>query len=665
MRAWHCLALITAAVLLTYSGSLKNGLVGFDDSAAVSGSRGGGDAARGWAAELASDPLRAVPRLVLRRQLTSLSKGLDFMVWGDDWWGHHLTSVLLHLGASWLAFSIAAALLGSAEGGLAAALVFALHPVQVESVAYLAGRRDVLSGLLCLLSFRWWLRSLDGDKRGAKAVAAAAWLAAMAAKQSAVALPALWFAGAWARRPAEGPLGAWRRNRWLWGALAGGVACVIAAHFAEAGRYASGMAVPEAQWHGGSPWRQLTTEPRVILHALGLLVWPARLSADYNGAFTPSDSLTDPRTLGACLGLLAAGVLALLGARRSSLAAFAAVWIAATYAPMIHLLPTTHNLESFAEHWLYLPVFGIGLLAAMLFVQAHRRAPKAAWGVLACLALTLGARSTARARVWRDDLTFWTQAARDCPACARPRGGLAEAWRVRGRDDEAERLLAEAIALDPTDPRQRISLAAIQLESGRLDQAKRTLREARDIPLGRTAFDGPIQYQLALIELRQGQPLKALVRSSNVPYDRAHLRGYAHFLLRRYDRAEHALRRALSTNPHDVAILADLANVLLIRGGYDEAARFLERAESLAPSRADILVNLGKAHTERKDYAAAHRRLARATHLAPRYAPAWLALSELDRRRGFAAAAQNSSSTAAYQALSAALATKPRKKARP
>ena len=184
MRLWpralerqHCAAVLLFAVLGAYGSSLDNGLVGFDDTAAIYGDLGGTKTLGACTAQLTAEPLRAVGRIFSRRQLTNASKAADLAMFGEDWWGHHAMNVAYHLAAVLLAFAVAASLLNSTAGGLAAALVFSLHPVQVESVAYLGGRRDVLSGLLCLLSFRLWQRSLENAD--AKSAATASWLAAM------------------------------------------------------------------------------------------------------------------------------------------------------------------------------------------------------------------------------------------------------------------------------------------------------------------------------------------------------------------------------------------------------------------------------------------------------------------------------------------------------
>lgn len=616
MRPWHCLAIIAAAVLLTFSNSLPNGLVGFDDTATLTGELGGELALRAWAGELGSNPLAAVPRLFTRRQLTNLSKAVDLAVWGDDWWGHHLTNVLLHLGAAWLAYFVAAAVLGSPAGALAAALVFALHPLQAEAVAYLGGRRDVLSGLLSLASFLLWLR-------GRRKAAFALWIAALSAKQSAVTLPLLWLAAGGGGRAVY--------------ALAG--LCTAALVVRQAG-FESDLAV----WHGGSPLSQLSLEPRVLLNAARLLVWPFGLKPDYNGAFGPGSGIP------AAMALAALALAAWFFARKHKPVALGLLWIAVTYAPMIHFLPTMHNLESFSEHWLYLPVFGVALIAGW----AVRGRP-----ALIGLVVVFAFMTWRRNPIWRDARTFWTEAARACPACARPRSGLAQVALQAGDRSSAERLYREAIDLDPKDPRPYISLAGVTLESGRLDEAERLLRRARELPLGRKSFNQPIQHHLGLIDLRRGKYLDALRRfRSNRSPETAHAAGWAWQRLGDKTTAENRYRSSLAGNPTYLPALLDLAALV----PAEEAAGLLARAERLAPGSIGTRVALARALTATGDYSGAHARLMSARRAAPNWSEVWTAQAELDLKRGFRRAAVKSAeraveldnSGAAYRVLAEA-----------
>ena len=87
---------------------------------------------------------------------------------------------------------------------------------------------------------------------------------------------------------------------------------------------------------------------------------------------------------------------------------FALLWIALSYAPMLHLLPTLHNNEAFAEHWLYLPLFGWALLLGSLWTELQRFPKASAAGFAVLLGLYAG-RTALRNRDWKDAPTLWSK----------------------------------------------------------------------------------------------------------------------------------------------------------------------------------------------------------------------------------------------------------------
>ena len=136
--------------------------------------------------------------------LSWLTLGLDYVVWGMDPFGYHLTSVLIHALNAWLVYRLAQRLFSEAGtatsvvairiAAAAAALAFAVHPLRVESVAWVTERRDVLSGAFVLLSLLAYLAMADARRRGAAAngwlAVSVAWFAlSLLAKASAMTLP--------------------------------------------------------------------------------------------------------------------------------------------------------------------------------------------------------------------------------------------------------------------------------------------------------------------------------------------------------------------------------------------------------------------------------------------------------------------------------------------
>ena len=173
--------LLLAGALVAFGASLGSGFH-FDDYAIFSDR------------VLASSPgWMAVWNLRQTRPLTYLTLWLNWMAGGSDPLGYHLLNLALHLGAVLLAYECFRRLLGE-RAALAAAAIFAVHPLQAEAVDYVWGRAIVLAALLCLASLLAWL---DG-----KHWLAVAWFAAaLLAKEECAAFPLVLLILEWRRHP--------------------------------------------------------------------------------------------------------------------------------------------------------------------------------------------------------------------------------------------------------------------------------------------------------------------------------------------------------------------------------------------------------------------------------------------------------------------------------
>src|SRR5687767_888109 len=147
-RAWAALAaVVVAAAVLLYLNSLGNGFV-FDDGDVVVGDAHIRDLGN-WRALLADS----------YRPLRTITYAVDYAIWGMRPVGFRLTNIALHAANGVLALLIARKLTGRARAAaLIAALVLVLHPAQVESVAYISGRRDVLFSVFYLAAFLCYTR---------------------------------------------------------------------------------------------------------------------------------------------------------------------------------------------------------------------------------------------------------------------------------------------------------------------------------------------------------------------------------------------------------------------------------------------------------------------------------------------------------------------------
>jgi len=355
---------------------------------------------------------------------TSLSLALDGAIWGFDSRGYHLTNVLLHALNAALVFLLARRLVGGPRDALPAlfaALFWALHPLRVESVAWVTERRDVLCAALMLGC------ALAHERRRGKTALLLGSLA-MTAKVFAVTLPALLLVleAALGRRPD------WRGKRAYLVPAAAALALNVAAQARD------GAAVPLSAF--GPGLRAAQAVFGLAFYPLKTL-WPAGLSPLYERSW-----LLEPAPfLGAGLAALAAAGLLWRLRRRFPLLPLAALAYVLLLLPALGLFKS--GRATAADRWSYLPAVPLSLLAgavvAALRARLPRAAPLAAFAVLAALIV-----ATLRyLPVWSSDVALWKRAREQEPLSHAARLRLAEALKFAGARSAADEARAEGAAL--------------------------------------------------------------------------------------------------------------------------------------------------------------------------------------------------------------------------
>jgi cytochrome c-type biogenesis protein CcmH/NrfG len=477
------LVLLVAAV---YGASVGHEFV-FDDHLLVVGNPvvrlpldQAGDVFLGTDAGIAYRPLRMLSYMVDHH----VAGGLDPATF-------HLSNLVYHAAAVLALYALALVTIGSAGGAFCAAAFLAVHPLGSEAVAYVAGRRDVLSTLLVLLALLCWCavlrapgiaaRGRTRDARlglgGGAALAGMLLFAvlAIAAKESAVVLPVLaallWLAQPRsARRDAAPPL------------LAAIAVCAVALAGVGLWLYAGALGPRFAAVAG----RSLAPQPALSLTVLGqylwLALWPADLSADYRAfAFALPTAPLDGRAIACGLALLlvaGSGTALLL---RGAVAGAGLLWFLVALLPVAQVVPYT---EVIAEHNAYLALAGLALAVGQGVAVLARRRGRLAAALAACALLALGVRAWVRAQDWRDDPTLWTATIESRPDSVRAHYNLGIAYLARGRVLDARAALDRAAGLAPDDREVLLALATL---SGRLgdyerayELASRAVAERRD-----------------------------------------------------------------------------------------------------------------------------------------------------------------------------------------
>ncbi len=437
------------------------------------------------------------------RPLRTLSYRLDYALGGMNPRVFHVTNLVYHAAAAVCVQAMVGTLGASPSAALAGALVFAVHPVQVDAVAYAAGRRDVLCGLFYALGVLAYLRYRRSGAVPPLVVAMVAYVLAILAKEMAITMPvAAVLADRWRGPRTRTAGGVGRGAVWVLLLATLGVAALAftyGGHILHLAR--------ERPWHGGSVVANFATVARVWMKYLQLVLWPATLSVDYSyDAFPASTTFADPRALAGVAVLAGLAAVAWTSWRRRGLLGLGLGWMAITLLPVSQIVPFR---ELLAEHYLYVPMMGVAMVVAGAVDGARARWPERRRLVAAGVAVVVvaaAARTIVRNRDWRDKLTLWTATVAVVPRCARAHFNLGQALFERSRLGEAERAWLTAAALQPGDRETARNLAKLYYRLGNYEAAGRYVDEV----LGGRADDGDALTLAGWIALDRGMSARAL-----------------------------------------------------------------------------------------------------------------------------------------------------------
>lgn len=418
--------------------------------------------------------------------VTWMSLGLDYLLWGMDPSGYHLTNILLHAANAAVFYFVARRLLRAAlpslgstaglVGSAFAALLFAIHPLRVESVAWVTERRDVLFGLFYLLAVLAYLRYCEATAAGDRRARWAYWGSvaccglALLSKSMAVSLPViLLLLDVYPlRRLGGGP--------WTWLAppkrsilieklpfvlLAGGAALLAMVILGSSG--------------GLSPLAKLGLRGRIAvpLYALSFYLWkllvPLNLSPLYELPLRLNP--LGPAFLVSGVTVLAVSVLAFV--QRRPWPALAAVWTAYVVI-LLPVLGIAHNGPQLAaDRYTYLASPGWCLLVgagAALAWQRYRPARLAVATMAAIVVVTLGGLTWKQTHVWRDTDTLWSHALAVSPS-ARAHTNVGLMLGRQGRAAEGIDHVRAGLRINPAFPEGYNAMAMVLVEQGRPKEA--------------------------------------------------------------------------------------------------------------------------------------------------------------------------------------------------
>ncbi len=531
--------------------------------------------------------------------LTWLSYMLDVRLFGLDAGAHHLMSVAIHAAAALACFAFLRSATGRAGRSFVVALLFAIHPTRLESVAWAAERKDVLCGLFGFLALWAWSLHVHRPSHLRFAATAILYTAGLLSKPMLVSFPLLLLLlDVWPFRRWPGAGARWR------GCLTLVIEKIPFALLAAA----TAVIAMVTQTNAMEPMSSLDFGVRLgnavvsVVQYARQLAWPATLSIFYPH---PGTGLSVVAVLTSAALVAAASVLSWHERHRRPWIWVGWLWFLGSLLPVLGLVQV--GMQARADRFLYLP--GVGLLIAAIWTVADTLARLRygrAIGVAATVVLATAAALRTRAEIpyWHDAITICQRAVDVSGDRGLARFTLAWALRTSGRATEAIPHFQAALVEGPTLPVVLDQGAQALFQAGRPDEAAAWLQEL----VRREPAYGIAHYNLGELRLLQGE----------------------------LQEGAESLAAAARCGLRQPRLYHDLGTALLLQGELAAGAEWLRQATSMAPERADWRAHLEGAlalrRGERTSPAAAKLRLFLADCLAQ--------LAEARSARGDSAAAQ-------------------------
>jgi protein O-mannosyl-transferase len=566
--------------------------------------------------------------------MTWLSHLTDVTLFGTDAGAYHVTNLVLHIASTLLLFEIFRRMTGATWRSAFVAAIFAVHPLHVESVAWIAERKDVLSTffwMLTVAAYVWYVRQ-PGWRRYVFVMLAYA--LALMSKPMVVTLPVvLLLLDVWPLRRLASPKPDGEHGRatsivlekipLLALALATSVATVIIQH--RVGAMAGLTALPWTTRLGNATIGYVAY--------LWKTIWPTHLAAFY-----PLFDITVPRVAGAALVLVAITTAVTLVRARYPHLFVGWFWYVITIAPVIGLLQAGE--QGMADRFMYAPMIGLSIMAAWsadaldswITARSGLRG-HAAW--LAGFAIVVVCAFAARAQAahWENSIELWRHATRVTPRSYIAHENLGQALRERGQLEESKASYERALALAPAhSPGYAAvihnSIGMVLTRQGKVHEASEEFAAAvRTNP----AF-AEAQTNLANTLAAEGKPGDALDHyreAIRLKPDYTEPQVGIGAALLRLGRAAEAIphyREALKRDPNLAEAHNGLGGALATEGHDEEAMSEYREALRLKPELPTAHLNIALLLMKKGDVADARRHLETALSIDPEYAPAQQAL---------------------------------------
>jgi len=569
--------------------------------------------------------------------------------------GYHLVNIIIHLINGILVYFLALTIFSQVRPlyeqpldqsntvpiylmSLFSALFFVAHPLQTQSVTYIVQRMNSLSAMFFLLSLLLYVCGRLSQIKWARlimfAVCFVSWILALGSKQIAITLPLIVLLYEWCFFQDLSTSWIRRNFKYLFSLIA--VICVFT--FIHLGNSPIDNILASYEHRDFTMWERVLTQFRVVIFYISLLFYPHPSRLNLCHHFTTSHSLLNPiTTLFSLLTVLGFVGLALCLGKKKRLISFCILW----YFINLSVESSFIGLEMIFEHRLYLPMVGPALIASYLVFYLLLKRRSLAVIISASIALSLGAGTCLRNRVWQDRITLWRDVVSKNPS-HRAHHNLGFSLAAQKKFHEAienynKALLIKPIHWESYNYAQCHNNLGISLESlGDSDKAlwhyTEALRIYSELP--------EAHNNLGMLLEKQGKRQKAIDHYFKVIhldpyYVDAHINlGLALLKQRKINEAFFHLNEAIRIDPQNVAAFNNLGIAFTTQNMWGEAVRSFSEVLRIKPDDARAHYNLGLAFMAQNRKTQAVEHLSEALRIRPGYRAAQEGLKNAMKIRG-------------------------------
>ena len=576
-------AVVAVAGFAAFSPALKGGFTNWDDTLYVTEN---GRVQQGLTIQ------NVVWALTARHvnnwhPLTWMSHMADVSLFGLNPAGHHLTSIVIHCAAAVVLLLFLNRATRDLPKSLVVAGLFALHPLRVESVAWVAERKDVLSVFFGCASL--WAYAVYAEKPSPGRYAAMTGLLVLSLMSKPMLVTApflLLLVDYWPLRRFDGPVATKKLLLEKLPLLALVLGVSVLAFMAQRSGGAMGTfevyPLPARLWNAAIAYWMYVWKT----------IWPAHLALFY-----PHRGAATSATAGviAAAGLGAATVAAVALRRKAPFVTVGWLWYLGLLVPVIGLVQIGE--QAYADRYTYMPSVGLYMAAvwgAAAVIPRNAVAKKAAVAISAAILAALAVATSAQAVHWRNSETIWRKTVASTDKNPLALVTLANVLKQQGRAQEAWQMIEHAREIDPRNSMIYGNFGRFKLDEGKPQEAVPFLEEALRLrPSNKLAR---INLGIALCSLNRVEEgtrhLREVLQIDPANLDANYNLGVADLAQQRYDEAAGCFAAVIEAKPEDVSARVGYAVSLVHLGKPDEAIPQFREVRRLDPGNKDALAYL-------------------------------------------------------------------------